>query len=137
VDRAAHEAVEKLVPVREIIRRGEELEQNMARMSEPRDDLEGLSYFDWQQREQTRIAEAKSVHVFEEVRVRSVRGGCDLRVVLDVPVITKELVVDFIRDVQKNGIKPSRGTTPFCYGFDPDWHAAHGAVVCPHLPKAG
>lgn len=103
----------------------------MERMREPREILGGLGCFEWRCQEERRIAEAGTVEVFEEVRVRTTGGGFDVFVTVDAPVITRELVTAFVRDVQANGLVASRGTKAFCYGFDAAWHSEHHSIV-PH-----
>ena len=88
----------------------------------PRAEFEGMTRADWIEREQRRLADSKTITIFEEVELdESYYFGVGLHATLDVKNLSRGSINRFIRKFLKNeaGFKTPE---PFSYSFSElDW----------------
>jgi hypothetical protein len=88
--------------------------------------LDGLTHLEWARREERRIADSGKISVREYVNIkRDSRWGISVDAVIDVPVLTIEVVNDFIRRFLETEA-PSRGAKDLTFTYD---QAAGGSLL--------
>src|SRR6185437_7378829 len=94
------------------------IEELFARREPTFPQLDGLTRLEWSRREERRIAESGKISVREYVKVdRKGRHGISVDAVIDVPLLTIEVVNDFIRKFLETE-EPSVGTKELTFSYD-------------------